>query len=54
MRVTVTVLTVVAFVLIVYGIWLVLKEVNGDAIQAQRLDHVARGGTPPDWEEQSV
>lgn len=54
MRVTVTILTVVAFVTVIYGVWLVLQGVNNDAIQAQWLDYVARGGTPKEWEDQAA
>jgi hypothetical protein len=53
MRVTVTVLVVLAFVLVAYGLWLVLREINGDAGRAQELVSTARGAVPEDWEDRS-
>lgn len=50
MRATVTVLNLLAFFLIVYGLRSVFRQVNDDARWARRSLDVARGIPPQDYE----
>jgi hypothetical protein len=48
MRPTVTVLDVLAFFLVVWGVGLVFHQVNNDVRWAERSSNVARGIPPPE------